>query len=118
MAGPALSQLDQLLPIEIVPKGFRVRVISPRLFQYTQQDTAGFTENSNAYIIVWDPTPPKADPDYWCLMSLLVLLVERPGENHRSATIRRQTLSRDVVWNTQPHENSYSPDTESITGSA
>ena len=78
MAGPALSQLDQLLPIEIVPKGFRVRVISPRLFQYTQQDTAGFTENSNAYIIVWDPTPPKADPDYWCLMSLLVLLVERP----------------------------------------
>ena len=63
-----------MLAIEIVLKGPRYRVISPRLFQYT----AGFTENNNDYIIVWDPRPPKASPDYWCLILLLVLLVERP----------------------------------------
>jgi hypothetical protein len=63
-----------LLAIEIVLKGPWYRVISPRLFQYI----AGFTENSNDYIIVWDPTPPKASSDYWCLISLLALLVERP----------------------------------------
>ena len=76
-----------MLAIEIVLKGSCARFISPRLFQYTQQDTVGFTENSNDYIIVWDPTPPKASPDYWCLMSLLVLLVERPKCPEKTADL-------------------------------
>jgi len=46
-----LSQLDQLLPI-----GPHNADIYSLLFKYTQQHTAGFTENSIG------PAPPKADP--------------------------------------------------------
>ena len=110
-----------MLPIEIVLKGPCVRVISPRLFQYTQQDTAGFTENSNDYITVWDPTPPMASPDYWCLISLLVLLVERPKcpEKTTDLPLFADKLYHVMLYRIKhPHGKNYSPDTESITGSA
>jgi hypothetical protein len=48
--GPALSQLDQLLPI-----GSHDRVVYSRMFKYTQQYTAGFTEN-NWYPYLLIPT--------------------------------------------------------------
>jgi hypothetical protein len=35
--------------------GFRARVIYSRLFKYTQQHTAGFTENSNDFIFYGAP---------------------------------------------------------------
>jgi len=40
-AGPTLSQLDQLLPV-----GQRAGLICSRLFKFTQQHTACFTENN------------------------------------------------------------------------
>jgi hypothetical protein len=65
-----------LLAIEIVLKGPWYRVISPRLFQYI----AGFTENSNDYIIVWDPTPPKASSDYSKSLDSSTESLERDGQ--------------------------------------
>ena len=49
--GTALSQL-----------GPRSGVIYSWLFKYTQQHTAGFTENSNYFHIVWVLAPPNTGP--------------------------------------------------------
>jgi hypothetical protein len=44
--GPAVSQLDKLLPIGPALKGFRTGVIHSRLLKYTHNHTACFTESN------------------------------------------------------------------------
>jgi len=60
-SGPAFNQLDKLLLI-----GPRAGVIYSRLFKYTQQHIAGFTEEQLG------PEPHKADPIY-CVYCILFL---------------------------------------------
>jgi hypothetical protein len=81
-SGPALSQLDQLLS-----NGLRAGVIYSRLFEYTQQHTACFTEKSIG------PAPPKADPvpditlvdygrEWWLLKVTFGTVVPQVFEKH------------------------------------